>query len=1238
MWARGKFYTPTEELNNLLSKFERGIIGQKILLAHFRNGFQRQHHWRPHRPYPSMLAQEFNELGEQLPPIKRLAFAICQMEGGLGITQNPQSAYAIYQDFARSLPIAQCLLGYVYKEGTQAVCEKSEARAFETLEGVCYHPLGQYYLGLLYKNKNEQKYLSHLHNAAEQHCIPALDTLAHHYKAHGNFQLATHFFQIAAKLDDDASTQHTAGFDLLFDAEGKVDEKRTPQEQQAGADLLKKAADNNYRPSHRSLAYLYQYKDHQTKLANNVKSNLLVLVPHDDIAEWFAQAPQQQRIAFFKKLYFYDDHKHNIDAALRYVNRDTIAKWLPQATRKELIKIFKKLYDYKNAHNPDIALQYAEKIAMLDDLEFQSLLGSKFVNMQGKVARGIAWFNRGYKNPHRSRHAHTGMHEEEPDPEQLICIASEENADIQALVEALIKKRQGQSKLIFSCHDDHLDNNHILFHLLALLRKKYGNSITHLEINHNTSRRIRVFSDIPLGDQYSFVGLDVLHLKEIISVLLTSSSLLVELTLSVHHKVAIDMLPTLLHGVREAKQLTRLNLSSNCIAALQGKREYQEIVTIIQKRTLGKIRQGVELLSVAPPYSLRHKIGLLPSASRENKEQQYESNEQKDAKWQHAEKMAESGDAISQIEIGYEFSRTQGKVARGLVLLNKAAKQGALLAEDHLNEFALHPELLRNLAAEEDADMRMLAETIIQKRLNGCKLTLFHHDDYLFNNYVLFYLLTVFREKYEHVVTHLTLDHDPIVIPTPSWGRKMSSIGLDVLHVKEIINTLLTPSSQLVELTLSSHHYMAFLPVLPELLRGVQEARQLTYLHLPPGCIFALQNTQEGQEITTILQSRLSETKLADELPPLESPAPLSNEDTEQKHEHKEQKQAVAPIHSEPDENNSLSNESTPDAKSPISSSSQGLAEIAEQHEEQDEKKDAKKNEHEPTPSSKHRNHTKDKRDIDQFNLFHKPPKKPKTEVQPVPPDDIKTLQMKLRQNIALIRADDNCQSNCNSLANHLFDVIAALLSGRPPSTEPVTTERQDNDTYVVTTKRTQLKQPETGEYKGAPITQVIASWMISSANQNLWVNHASFTENSAGELELKRDILAEPNQEYIENLGCSYDALDERLKKMAEIKKQALYGSITLNLAGASARRCKNDHVIVFYATATDVFYIDAQNYNGVDRCGEPIFTTIKSLDFAKPGQANEGRYGPNCFYFIEGFVDHLSHEVSAQSTPRVC
>jgi TPR repeat protein len=1223
----------SEELDNLLVKFEKGIIGKSILVDRFRSSLR----VGCEPSYPLLLQQELKEADEKLSPIKRLAFAICQMEGDLSVEKNPQKAYNTYRDLAGSLPLARCLLGFTHHEGVSGVCKQSDEEAFKILNDTrsSAHPLGQYYLGLLYSDKNEEKLISHHKNAARQGCIPALCYLIHHYREKGDYQEATHWIRKLAEFNDDVSSRSTAGYYLLFEAAGKIDKRRTPEEQAEGIRWLEESAHQDFldacvylatfykeiRPPQPEKEYFYQEKAAKLGHAhaqNWVGGRLLlnnageidgnkVNANHADVATALSlfkrSAAQKNKKACIILAVFYefikdkeneflfrvqaaelgdawsqhwvgcelllDDTRRRIDPQKMFVNGESAAKWLKKAADNGIARACAVLALYHGClRDYGTALAYEEKAVELGDIESMYKLGNKLIRETGRrnAARGILLLHKVLKLGGRySVLAESALDALALSPRAFSNFAAEDETHMQRLADTIIQKRLQGDKLIVSYSADYLFNNQILFYFLTVFRKKYENVVTHLEIREGV---LDLQSSVP-----RIFG--IIELTEIITTLLTPASKLRELALPVHPKMIEHVLPELSRGVTEAKYLARLKLSGQCFLELiEGKPGQDDVVSMMQTRRLNERR----LVDVERPLPLESTFPLSHEANSnsENSNNLVQPDdvwhEYRAAELEYEEKKEELGDAEAIYNLGCRLVQEvdRANVARGILLLYKAVELSGgdddSLAQVELIVLAFSYRCFSNLVAENEADMQRLADTIIQKRLQGDKLIVSYNADYLFSTQVLFYFLTVFRQKYENIVTHLEI-HEGIseeVLDLKSSAPKTFGI----IELKKIIATLLTSSSKLRELALPVHPKIIE-HVLPELSRGVTEAKCLARLKLSGQC-FELKGELKADEIDKIIRQRiLGETKLVNvELPPpLEPAVPFL----------------------------------------------QGAAD------QRADMKDKEKGEHAPMSGVKRRPAT----------LFQNRHKKPKTEIEPVSPSDIGRLQRELRKNIATVRAGNDCQSNCNSLASHLFEVIGALLSGRPPSTEPVTTERQDNDTYLVTTEYKRLKPFETGEYKGAPITQVIRSWV----NAPPWLHHYSFAENmSTGELEYDREILVEPNKKRIENSSFLYEILDNQLQEMARIRGEALYGSITLTLAGASARRYQNDHVIVFYATATDLFYIDAQNYNGIENSGEPIFTAIKSLDFAQPGQANNGRYGPICFYAIEGFVKNPSPGVSAQ------
>lgn len=113
------------------------------------------------------------------------------------------------------------------------------------------------------------------------------------------------------------------------------------------------------------------------------------------------------------------------------------------------------------------------------------------------------------------------------------------------------------------------------------------------------------------------------------------------------------------------------------------------------------------------------------------------------------------------------------------------------------------------------------------------------------------------------------------------------------------------------------------------------------------------------------------------------------------------------------------------------------------------------------------------------------------------------------------------------------------------------------------------------------------------------------------------------------------YTELSEQLKQEAVKQGGVAFGRIDLGRVGAHLHN--TGHQITFYATHSQVFYIDPQCLNkGVGP--NPVFTNISEnyqfITFETQNKINENMYGIFCFYFVDSFSrPQLKHTASTSA-----
>ena len=167
--------------------------------------------------------------------------------------------------------------------------------------------------------------------------------------------------------------------------------------------------------------------------------------------------------------------------------------------------------------------------------------------------------------------------------------------------------------------------------------------------------------------------------------------------------------------------------------------------------------------------------------------------------------------------------------------------------------------------------------------------------------------------------------------------------------------------------------------------------------------------------------------------------------------------------------------------------------------------------------------------------------------------------------------------------------------------------------------------EPSTGIAQTIPTSSSVPFATDSETGLN---SHAtpplSFQTGNDGVIDT-RHAYTDLTIESFQRNSINHEKLNTHLMGEAKTNGGVVYGTVALLRENRSNIKADDpasqDHMIVFYATANDVFYIDAQFYlGGKIQTGEPVFDTLKDkYNFDTVGL----RYSPTCHYLIQNKID---------------
>lgn len=250
--------------------------------------------------------------------------------------------------------------------------------------------------------------------------------------------------------------------------------------------------------------------------------------------------------------------------------------------------------------------------------------------------------------------------------------------------------------------------------------------------------------------------------------------------------------------------------------------------------------------------------------------------------------------------------------------------------------------------------------------------------------------------------------------------------------------------------------------------------------------------------------------------------------------------------------------------------------------------------------------------------IFSPSVKKPAIKIKTEVYDKVKLIEV-----VKILRGNNNVKENCGRLAE---DMITFLKYGIMPTQATSTDPSEDYEKYGHTTSyEKKFIKKENGE----PVQRVQCTASILPLTADAGLNSLvppilDYPQDEKGTIDLDHPGLLNLTAENRLQPSSNYSTINAKLIRSAQENGIPTYGTISLAKPSAAKSRA-GDHVIVFYATAEEVFYIDPQYYDGEKSQdnGCVFGTLVGKYAFSDTTPASLNPYSIDCFYTIFNELD---------------
>ena len=221
---------------------------------------------------------------------------------------------------------------------------------------------------------------------------------------------------------------------------------------------------------------------------------------------------------------------------------------------------------------------------------------------------------------------------------------------------------------------------------------------------------------------------------------------------------------------------------------------------------------------------------------------------------------------------------------------------------------------------------------------------------------------------------------------------------------------------------------------------------------------------------------------------------------------------------------------------------------------------------------------------------------------------------------IKILRADNDIADNCTHVAS---DLVTYFKTGIIPTTPSVTTASTSIDFDVLTTSNW-IKKENGTKYLGI-VKSIVCLNNTAISNIPCDVLPKQLPD---GTLDLDSELMDVDN--FTQRIS-QVTHINDCLKNVATENEQGIsFGFICIGRCGKYID--KAGHMLVYFATETNIMYIDAQLYNGIDHIDNGcIFSDLTDrFEFADTKKINIDVFGEYVFYIPIGPKEEYNMEMA--------
>lgn len=276
-------------------------------------------------------------------------------------------------------------------------------------------------------------------------------------------------------------------------------------------------------------------------------------------------------------------------------------------------------------------------------------------------------------------------------------------------------------------------------------------------------------------------------------------------------------------------------------------------------------------------------------------------------------------------------------------------------------------------------------------------------------------------------------------------------------------------------------------------------------------------------------------------------------------------------------------------------------------------------------------------------------PRVPKIKTEPVAELDFSEIKERIRVLMKNTRAGSDAHLNCGYLTEYALEMLKAILTNEEIKERMVVIDDSDTVTTSSVSRETITIKTESGKRRAK--TSYVTSSAPRPAATGLHA-HLPFPSHYLVDTETGLEapvINLEGNTIYrhrVEDPSLLHQLLTEQAKREGRM----IYGDVAFAPPINRSRPHGVGHVLAFCASPEQVFYIDAQLYNGITKKGEPVFDDLKTalnstgeraFYFYNEDNLPKGHieylFQPMCFYLVYGYGPTLLRQNEVEENDKI-